>query len=268
MDQLLTIGELAQRCRLSRSALRFYDQCGLLQPVAIDPATGYRYYQETQVGVAKLVRQLRKAEVPVEDVRAFLAAGTDERRRLLEFYRASLRARLVSAQTVLDELEISMTTNEDASTGKCRVSAEALSQALGQVLFAAGTDAGRPELAGVLVEGKDGSLRLVASDSYRMAVRDIVPDALTQEGHLRALIGTPDVVALQDRLSVGGQCELSQGGSGGLMSVSRGPRCLSFLASGRSSPITRASSSASPLANIASSGAPPSSRPLAKPTAP
>ncbi len=75
MDQLLTIGELAQRCRLSRSAPRFYDQCGLLQPVAIDPATGYRYYQETQVGAANLVRQLRKAEVPVEDVRAFLAAG-------------------------------------------------------------------------------------------------------------------------------------------------------------------------------------------------
>lgn len=96
------------------------------------------------------------------------------------------------------------------------MSADALSQALGQVLFAAGTDAGRPELAGVLVEGKDGSLRLVASDSYRMAVRDIVPDALTQEGHLRALIGTPDVVALQDRPSVGGQCELNQGGSGGL----------------------------------------------------
>ncbi len=114
MDQLLTIGALAQRCRLSHSALRFYDQCGPLQPVAIDPATGHPYYQETQVGVAKLVRQLRKAEVPVEDVRAFLAAGTDERRRLLESYRASLRARLVSAQTVLDELESSMTTTEDA----------------------------------------------------------------------------------------------------------------------------------------------------------
>ncbi len=109
-----------------------------------------------------------------------------------------------------------MTTNEDASTGKCRVSAEVLNQGLGQVLFAVGTDAGRPELAGVLVEGKDGSLRLVASDSYRMAVRDIVPEAVTQEGHLRALVGTPDVVALQDRLSAGGQCELSQGGSGGL----------------------------------------------------
>jgi DNA-binding transcriptional MerR regulator len=77
MDSLLTIGALAERCRLSRSALRFYDQCGLLRPIAVDDATGYRYYGEDQVDVANIVRQLRRAEVPVEGVRAFLAAGTD-----------------------------------------------------------------------------------------------------------------------------------------------------------------------------------------------
>jgi DNA-binding transcriptional MerR regulator len=76
MDQLLT---LAERCGLSRSALRFYDQCGLLRPVAVDGATGYRYYDEAQAAEAELVRRLRAAEVPVEDVRAFLAAGPDER---------------------------------------------------------------------------------------------------------------------------------------------------------------------------------------------
>jgi hypothetical protein len=36
MDQLLTIGALAERCGLSRSALRFYDQCGLVRPVVVD----------------------------------------------------------------------------------------------------------------------------------------------------------------------------------------------------------------------------------------
>lgn len=109
-----------------------------------------------------------------------------------------------------------MTTNEGGATAKCTVTAEALSQAFGQVLFAASTGPGRPELAGVLVEHKDGSLRLVASDSYRMAIRDIVPEAATQEGHFRALIGTLHIFALQDRLALGGQCELSDGGSGGL----------------------------------------------------
>jgi DNA-binding transcriptional MerR regulator len=216
VDRLLTIGALAERCRLSRSALRFYDQCGLLQPVVVDEATGYRYYEASQVKVADLVRQLRNAEVPVEDVRAFLAAGTDERLMLLDCYRASLEARLVSARTVLDELERSMTANRIAGSGRCTVSAEALSHALGQVLFAVSNDPERPELAGVLVEYKDGSLRLVASDRYRMAVRDIVPEAVTREGRLRALLGTPDVAALRDRLTLGGQCELSEGGSGSL----------------------------------------------------
>jgi DNA-binding transcriptional MerR regulator len=216
MDQLLTIGALAERCRLSRSALRFYDQCGLLRPVAVDDATGYRYYEEAQVELAGLVRRLRKADVPVEDVRAFLAAGTDERRRLLESYRTRLEARVVSARTVLDELEKAMTTNEGAPTGSCTVSAEALSLALGQVLFAASKSSGNPELAGVLVEYKDGSLRLVASDTYRLAVRDIVPESVTREGPLRALLGTTDVVAFQALLAGGGHCELRQGAEGGL----------------------------------------------------
>ena len=98
MDQLLTIGALAERCGLSRSALRFYDQCGLLRPVVVDGATGYRYYDQGQAGEAELVRRLRAAEVPVEDVRAFLAADPDERPKLLGSYRAALEARLVSAQ--------------------------------------------------------------------------------------------------------------------------------------------------------------------------
>ncbi len=149
-------------------------------------------------------------------MRAFLVAGTDERRRLLESYRASLQARLITAHAVFDELESSMMISQGARTPKCTVSAKGLSQALGQVLFAAGSDPGRPELAGVLVEYKDGSLRLVVSDSYRMAVRDIVPEAVTQDGHFRILIAASDVVSLRDRLAGEGLCELSEGSSGGL----------------------------------------------------
>ena len=222
MDQLLTIGALAERCGLSRSALRFYDQTGLLRPVAVDETTGYRYYEEAQAGVADLVRRLRGAEVPVEGVRAFLAAGTDERLKLLESHRAGLEARLASAQTMLDELERSMTDNQGTPTAECTVSAEALSLALGQVLFAAGKDPARPELAGVLVECKDGSLRLVASDSYRLAIRDIVPEGTTRDGRLRALIGTADVTDLQARLAGGGRCVLRQGNGGGLDVETRG----------------------------------------------
>ena len=45
MEQpLLTIGAFARAVGLAPSALRYYDECGLLRPADVDEATGYRYY--------------------------------------------------------------------------------------------------------------------------------------------------------------------------------------------------------------------------------
>jgi DNA polymerase-3 subunit beta len=48
-----------------------------------------------------------------------------------------------------------------------------LSEAVRQVVRAASHDDGRPLLTGVLLSRVDGSVRLVATDSYRMAMRDL-----------------------------------------------------------------------------------------------
>lgn len=50
---------------------------------------------------------------------------------------------------------------------------EALVTALSQVGIAASSDEGRPTLTGVLFETESDHLRLVATDSYRLAVRDV-----------------------------------------------------------------------------------------------
>ncbi|MEA2000711.1 MAG: DNA polymerase III subunit beta [Actinomycetota bacterium] len=50
---------------------------------------------------------------------------------------------------------------------------EALVAALNQVGIAASSDDGRPTLTGVLFETESDHLRLVATDSYRLAVRDV-----------------------------------------------------------------------------------------------
>lgn len=73
----MTIEAFGRRCGLSPSALRFYDQCGLLQPAAVDDSTGYRYYSAEQVPQAELVRLLQ-AEMPVAAVSRFLAADPGE----------------------------------------------------------------------------------------------------------------------------------------------------------------------------------------------
>jgi DNA polymerase III subunit beta len=79
---------------------------------------------------------------------------------------------------------------------------------LRQVIPAASTDEARPILTGVLVSAEDDGLRLVATDSYRLAVRDLPGQAVLAEGQsvlvpsralneLTKLLGTTDELILQ-----------------------------------------------------------------------
>ena len=46
---MVNIGEFARYAGVSVRMLRHYDRLGLLQPVRVDPATGYRQYSATQL---------------------------------------------------------------------------------------------------------------------------------------------------------------------------------------------------------------------------
>jgi DNA polymerase-3 subunit beta len=64
----------------------------------------------------------------------------------------------------------------EPSTNAVTLPAASFGEALRQVVRAASSDESRPILTGVLLAAENNSLRLVATDSYRLAVRDI-PDA-------------------------------------------------------------------------------------------
>jgi DNA-binding transcriptional MerR regulator len=61
----MTIGEFAERSRLSIKALRIYDELGLLAPAEVDAATGYRRYDESQLDRARQVAVLRRLDMPL-----------------------------------------------------------------------------------------------------------------------------------------------------------------------------------------------------------
>lgn len=58
-------------------------------------------------------------------------------------------------------------------TDAVEVDGDAFTAAVNQVAIAASTDDARPILTGVYFEHQEGKLRLVATDSYRLAVRDV-----------------------------------------------------------------------------------------------
>ncbi|WP_406280384.1 MerR family transcriptional regulator [Nocardia sp. NBC_00881] len=169
-EGLITIGVLARASGLTASALRFYDDCGLLIPARVDPITGYRYYREAQRERAALIRQLRAIDLPLETIARILSGAPAVARQLLDHHvddlarRAREAARIVAA--VKESLEMSP---------HVAVSATALAEALEQVRAAAARTREIPVLAGVLVEAGANALTLTATDRYRLSTRTLVP---------------------------------------------------------------------------------------------
>lgn len=87
MNDLFTIGEFSRATHLSVKALRHYHDVGLLEPVAVDPATGYRAYSVGQIPAAQVIRRLRDLDMPLDQVHAVLEASdagdVDERDRVI-----------------------------------------------------------------------------------------------------------------------------------------------------------------------------------------
>jgi DNA-binding transcriptional MerR regulator len=70
---LLSIGAFANMTRLSIKALRLYDQLGILQPLYIDPQSGYRYYGVDQISSARMIRNMRDMDMPLALIRRMFA---------------------------------------------------------------------------------------------------------------------------------------------------------------------------------------------------
>lgn len=71
---LVPIGEFSKMTHLSVKALRHYHDVGILEPAAIDPYSGYRSYATDQVTAAQVIRRLRDLAMPLDSIRAVLAA--------------------------------------------------------------------------------------------------------------------------------------------------------------------------------------------------
>ncbi|ANZ17496.1 putative transcriptional regulator [Streptomyces noursei ATCC 11455] len=190
--ELLGIGAFARRVGLTPSALRFYDDCGVLRPDRVDAATGYRRYAARQMARAARLRQLRAAGLPLVDVETVLDGPEDAARNVLRAHLERTRRAADEARAVVEGF-LSGTPGEPASRGgaaRARVDGPELASAVRQVAPAAavGTAAEEfPVLGSVLLELAEGEVRLVATDRYRLAVRGLRPEVF-EGGPWRVLI--------------------------------------------------------------------------------
>ena len=205
--ELMTSGEFARASRLSRKALRLYDELALLRPVQVDPVTGYRLYAPAQLEQARLVAWLRRLGMPLARIRAIsglprpaaaadlaaywsqIEAETSARRELATFLIGYLSGRDTSMDDTQGTLTIRYAVqsdtglhrgdNEDSAYAGARLLAVADGiggHAAGEVASAAVIDALRPLdtqiPAGELLDALDHAVRRASSTLRDLAGND------------------------------------------------------------------------------------------------
>jgi DNA-binding transcriptional MerR regulator len=83
MSETLTIGDFSLIIHLSIKTLRYYHQVGLLEPAEVDPHTGYRSYRVEQIPTAQIIQRFRDLDMPLDEVKAMLAAPDLDTRNAL-----------------------------------------------------------------------------------------------------------------------------------------------------------------------------------------
>gem|GEM_PF-2063388 len=90
---MLTIKSFSRITAIPESTLRYYDDQGILRPRA-RAENGYRLYEADQILPAKLLYSLRLASVPMDQVRAYVQADSDARKRALSRWHNDLGERI------------------------------------------------------------------------------------------------------------------------------------------------------------------------------
>jgi len=105
MQALFAIGDFSRATQLSVKTLRHYHEISLLEPTEIDPDSGYRYYSDEQLPTAQVIRRLRGLQMPLPDIKAFLASPDGEgRNRLIVAHLERLETDLAQTQAAVTGL--------------------------------------------------------------------------------------------------------------------------------------------------------------------
>src|SRR6202050_4130352 len=106
----LTIQEVSRRSRLSEPTLRYYEEIGLIGPIARDPSSGHRRYREEEVDTLQVFACLRAMGVGIEEMRVYQAnrelghAKAGEQRDLLLVHAQRVEAEIETLRIHLDYL--------------------------------------------------------------------------------------------------------------------------------------------------------------------
>jgi MerR family copper efflux transcriptional regulator len=104
----MTIHDVSQRSGLSEPTLRYYEEVGLIGPIARDENSGHRRYRSEDLDVLQALACMRALGVGIEDMRTYQAnrgrGAAAEQRDLLLRHAERIEAEIAAQRTRLDYL--------------------------------------------------------------------------------------------------------------------------------------------------------------------
>jgi len=97
-DQRMSIGEFSRRSSLSPKALRLYEREGLLVPERED--NGYRSYDTEQLRDARVIRLLRRLDMPLQAVRDVITAPAVQQGQRVDDYWNAVESRVIQQRSL------------------------------------------------------------------------------------------------------------------------------------------------------------------------
>jgi MerR family transcriptional regulator, copper efflux regulator len=129
----LTIQDVSRRSGLSEPTLRYYEEIGLIGPIARDASSGHRRYRAEDLDVLQALACMRALGVGIEDMRAYQAnrsrghEAAAEQRDLLLRHAQRIEAEIAAQHTRLDYLR------EKAALWDARARGDAAAEAAAQL---------------------------------------------------------------------------------------------------------------------------------------
>ena len=88
---LMLIGEIADFFGVSRKAMRLYEKKGIIKPIEVDAANGYRYYSAEQVQQLNALLELKALGFSLDEIKMIID-GEKAKAPLLEMLEKKRRA--------------------------------------------------------------------------------------------------------------------------------------------------------------------------------
>lgn len=109
---MLRIGEFSKMSKTPITALRYYDEIGLLKPEQTDSFTGYRFYTTDQLFALHRIQSLRQLGLSIDEIRLVLSG--QHQSKILQKRRQELLDELKERQDQLSRIDFLLQFKEDS----------------------------------------------------------------------------------------------------------------------------------------------------------